>query len=120
MFTDSLFDGAVDAIVQTIKHRYDATGAFKTTAPSQRKRRPLRQAFSQDGGPRSKPSREDDRKGSTTNGYSHGTIGLYNASGSYNTNTGQPFRHQPSEATRGRWGQSSRKRKKRGGGGSKV
>ena len=109
MFTDSLFDGDVDATVQTIKHHYDATGAFKTTTPSQRKRRPRRQAFSYHGGPRSKRSREDDRQGRTTNGYSHGTIGLYNASGSYNTNTGQPFRHQPSGATRGRWGQSSRK-----------
>ena len=109
MFTDSLFDGDVDATVQTIKHHYDATGAFKTTTPSQRKRRPLCQTFSQDSGPKSKRSREDDRQGRTTNGYSHGTIGLYNASGSYNTSTGQPFRHQPSGATRGRWGQFSRK-----------
>ena len=62
---------------------------------------------------------EVDRQRRTTNGYSHGTIGLYNASGLYNTNTGQPFHHQPSRATQGAGDspQNKTKERKKGGGG---
>ena len=61
---------------------------------------------------------EDDRQRRTTNGYSHGTIGLYNASGSYNTNTGQPFHHQPSRRPKVLGTVLKKeKRKKKGGGG---
>lgn len=59
---------------------------------------------------------EDDRQRCTTNGYSHGTIGLYNTSGSDNTNTGQPFHHQPSRATQGAGDSPQKKNKQKKGG----
>ena len=83
--------------------------AFKTNAPSQCKRCPLHQAFSEDSRPRMKRNCEDDRKGWVTNGFSHGIIGSYNASSSFNSNAGQHFCHQPTRTTCSHWEQSSRK-----------
>ena len=83
--------------------------AFKTNTPSQCKRCPLHQAFSEDSRPRIKRNCEDDRKGWVINGFSHGIIGSYNASSSFNSNAGQHFCHQPTRATCSHWEQSSRK-----------
>ena len=67
-----LFDGNIDAVLQTIKHRYEAGGAFKSSIPMRRRVRQYQQASPSDEGNGVKRVREDRKTGhASVTRYSH-------------------------------------------------
>ena len=101
-----LFDGNIDAVLQTIKHRYEAGGAFKSSIPMRRRVRQYQQTSPRDESNGGKRVREDRKTG-------HASVTRYSHSGGTTNitsgNVGQPFRQQPYGAKRGRWGQHPKK-----------
>ena len=104
-----LFDGDIDALLQTIKHRFDARGAFKVTNPARKRARQFPQAFSHHGDGQGGKRARNDRPPATrpSSGPSnHNSSSPSNFSG--NSLRGQPFRQQPFGTKQGRWAQSGK------------